>query len=122
MKGSAGSLDNSFLGLFTSYIFLQGTDNNFYHIQQTFYVTNPSLRIPNILGQPFLLSTNCGLKYNQENQSVIISVQMNNMKCKLQKIHLLNIQTENLVLSNCSVVRQGDQSALFYLKNNSDIN
>ena len=40
----------------------------------------------------------------------------------MQKIHLLNIQTENLVLSNCSVVRQGDQSALFYLKNNRDLN
>ena len=96
LKGSAGSLDNSFLGHFTSYIFLQGTDNNFYHIQQTFYVTNPSLKIPNILGQPFLLSTNCGLKYNQKNQSIIISVQMNNLKCKLQKIHLVNIQTVQL--------------------------
>ena len=122
LKGSAGSLDNSFLGSFTSYIFLQGTDNNFYHIQQTFYVINPNLKIPNILGQPFLMSSNCGLKYNQEKQAVVISVQMHNMKYKLQKIHLLNIQTENLVLANCSVVRQGDQSALFYLKNNSDIN
>ena len=61
LKGSAGSLDNSFLGYFTSYIFLQGTDNSFYHIQQTFYLINPNLKIPNILGQPFLLESNCNL-------------------------------------------------------------
>ena len=47
---------------------------------------------------------------------------MNNLKYKLQKIHLVNVQTENLVLSNCSVIKPGDQSALFYLKNNRDLN
>ena len=52
LKGSAGSLENSFLGHFTSYIFLQGTDSNFYNIQQTFYVINPNLKIPNILSHP----------------------------------------------------------------------
>ena len=41
-------------------------DNNFYHVQQKKIVTNPSLKIPNILGQLLLLSTNCGLKYDEK--------------------------------------------------------
>ena len=47
---------------------------------------------------------------------------MINLKYKLQKVHLVNVQREDLVLSNCSVIKPGDQSALFYLKNNRDLN